>query len=189
MERVNQWMLDTAFAKVPFYFYFHVIADHFFQIGLARCDHTSFSGYNRSFGVNSSGCQLPSKGPTPSMCLSMIFRTPFWRGVSVKTSLKVRLITLPSKRQMNLSSSNHALFYPLSCSLTRWKKWHNHLEHLKSNLPGVFFLNGTWSWPRCWRSDILSCPEVIGRRTRGVDIWLSLGNVTRCLNRNKQNSL
>ena len=118
----------------------------------------------------------------------LVLLTPFWRGVSVKTSWKVHLTSLPSKRQMNLSSSSQTRSFPLGSSLTHWKKGHNRLQHLKNNLPG-FFLNGTWSWPRGWRSDISSCPGVDGGSTRGVDIWLSLSNLLHCPNRNSRNNL
>ena len=79
-------------------------------------------------------------------------------------------------------------FFPLGSSLTHWKKGHNRLQHLKNNLPG-FFLNGTWSWPRGWRSDISSCPGVDSGSTRGVDVWLSLSNLLHCPNCNSQNNL
>ena len=35
-------MLNMSLVKVPFHFFFYFIADLFFHIGLARCDHTSF---------------------------------------------------------------------------------------------------------------------------------------------------
>ena len=57
-------------------------------------------------------------------------------GVSVNTSCKVRLTSLPLKRQMNLSASNQTRFFPRGSSSTHWKKGHNRLEHLKNNLPG-----------------------------------------------------
>ena len=95
-----------------------------------------------SFGVTS-GCQLPSKGPIRSpllprgvMCFWTISLTPFWRGFSNKTSCKLHLTSLPSKRQLNLSASNQARFFPRGSSSNHWKKGHNRLEHLKNNPPG-----------------------------------------------------
>ena len=85
-------------------------------------------------------------------------------------------------------SCSGSLWFPLGSSSTHWKKGHNRLQHLKNNLPG-FFLNGTWSWPKGWRSDISSCPGVDGSSTRGVDVWLSLSNLPHCLNRNSRNNL
>ena len=92
-----------------------------------------------SLGVMSSGCQLPSKGSIGlPMCLLMICLTPLWRGFSNKTSCKLRLTSLPSKRQVNLSASSQTRFFPRGSSSTHWKKGHIHLEHLKNNLPGFF---------------------------------------------------
>ena len=144
-----------------------------------------FSRCNRSFGVNSSGCQFPSNGPTPSTSLLMIFRTPFWRGVSCKTSLKVRFIILPSVICLLLAKLGFFL------SAFHWPTGRNDTiacSTWRIISPG-FFLNGTWSWPTCWRSDISSFLGVDGSRTRGVDVWLSLGNIARCLNRNTRNNL
>ena len=49
-NRVSQCMFDTSLVHVPFNFFFHLIADHVFQIGLAGWDETSLFQNHLFFG-------------------------------------------------------------------------------------------------------------------------------------------
>ena len=140
---------------------------------------------NCSLGVTS-GCQLPSKGP---MCWSMVFLTPFSRGVSVNTSWKVRLTSLPSKRQMNFSASSQIrFFFPWGLHSPTGRKDTFACSTWRT-ISRDFFLNGTWSWPKGCSSGISFCLGVNGGNTRGVGVWLNLRNWLHLVNRRIQNNL
>ena len=52
-----------------------------------------------------------------------------------------------------------------------------------------FFLYGTWSGLEGCSNGISLCLGLVCNRTRGVDVWLNLGNLLRCLHRRIRNNL
>ena len=138
---------------------------------------------NCSLGVTS-GCQLPSNGP---ICLSMVFRTPLW-GEFLSSHLERCVWRFYHQRDKwtclllaKLGFFLQGLHRPIWRKDTiAWNSW-----RITSR---GFFLNGTWSWPRRCSSNISSCLKVVGGNTHNVDVWLSLSNWLRLVNRWAQNN-
>lgn len=100
MKRVNQWMLATS---------------------LCRCSQSPSFQVQFFWGVNPSGCQFLSKGPTPSA-------NPFmWRFCEhlVRGEFPAKLF-FPVLSKLRF----------LGGSSTHWKKSHHRLKHLRNNLTG-----------------------------------------------------